>query len=190
MRRLLGLMAAVLLAGCQATANYDYDEKADFNGISGYAWVDESKSFEGKDSFYLNELLHNRVKNAVERELSAQGLHKVPANEADVLINYHASVDKKLENDVISTHYELHRFNRRFYGVHYYPGYYPQQREYKVGTLVVDVLDKDRHLIWRGSKESRIHQSKTPQQRTQAINETIDLILSNFPPKPEPASGS
>ncbi|WP_350609356.1 DUF4136 domain-containing protein, partial [Pseudoalteromonas sp. 41-MNA-CIBAN-0057] len=55
---------------------------------------------------------------------------------------------------------------------------------YEVGTLVIDIIDRESNqLIWRGAKDGRLKKKQTPSQREAAIKETVANILSNFPPK-------
>ncbi len=57
-------------------------------------------------------------------------------------------------------------------------------REYTEGTLIIDFVDpKADQLIWRGTGQSRLSESKTPEERTENINEAVAKILAQFPPK-------
>jgi hypothetical protein len=38
-------------------------------------------------------------------------------------------------------------------------------------------------LIWRGTGTRRVSQHSDPEKRTKNINETVDKILAQFPPK-------
>ena len=55
---------------------------------------------------------------------------------------------------------------------------------YKVATIQIDLLDgKDGKLVWRGSDEQMLSNSPDPSSRSNAIRETVNRILSNYPPK-------
>jgi hypothetical protein len=57
-------------------------------------------------------------------------------------------------------------------------------REYEVGTLILDVVDRaSNQLVWRGAKEGRLQKNQSPEKRTEVIKETVANILSNFPPQ-------
>jgi len=56
--------------------------------------------------------------------------------------------------------------------------------EYDKGTLVIDFIDaSNSDLIWRRTGARRVSQHSDPEKRTKNINETVDKILAQFPPK-------
>ena len=129
--------------------------------------------------------MEQRVREAVTRELKAKGFSQVASTQADVLINYHASVEKKIDVDTISYNAGMgHPYSARwgYWGVGYQTHTSP--REYEVGTLVLDVIDRnEKALVWRGAKGGKLKKNHSPDQRTQVANELIAEILSNFPPE-------
>ena len=57
-------------------------------------------------------------------------------------------------------------------------------REYTMGTLLIGFFDVDSHeLVWVGSAEARVDQTRDPEQRQKRIQEAVDKILSQFPPR-------
>ena len=55
-------------------------------------------------------------------------------------------------------------------------------REREVGTLLIDVLDRQRSLIWRGSTSSRVRRNQGPEERQERIDTAVNAILNQFPP--------
>ena len=54
---------------------------------------------------------------------------------------------------------------------------------YKVGTLVIDVIDaRHKRLVWRGPGERALGDSKTPERRIEIVNATVNEVLGRFPP--------
>lgn len=215
-KMLLVVCLGFLGIGCTTTASYDYDDSVDFNRLTTYAWVVESKALGATSSddgsFYLSDISHRRMIDAIDNNLVSKGLTKVAPEQADVLVNYHAAVNQKTERD-IDPNYGLYwnlghynnggyngRYNRGGYYDHYYPAsyfgsYYSSNhlgwsydfnrrvREYKEGTLMIDFINNQQGLIWRGAKDSRLASQQTPEQRTKNINDTVATILENFPPR-------
>ena len=184
-KMIVGLLLCLSLAGCQTTANYDYDNSVNFSRISTYAWVVESKKSSDDNSYYLSDISHRRMIDAIDNTLSQKGLTKVAPAQADVLVNYHAAIKTKRERAIEPTHGFYWNFGHHYHSNHVGWSYdfYRQTREYKEGTLVIDFISNKEQLIWRGSKGARLTMKRTPQQRTADINQTVTTILTQFPPR-------
>jgi hypothetical protein len=158
----------------------DFDPSADFTKVRTYAWLDEQSGVQG-DRPDVTSLLDRRVRRAVDAELQRKGLAPVGQSEADVLVTYHLGVETKLDVNTINTGYG--------YGRYPYRGGIATQTtvtEYQEGTLLIDVIaPKSKQLIWRGSGQSRLRRSSTPEQREQRIDEAVAQILESFPPRAE-----
>ena len=44
---------------------------------------------------------------------------------------------------------------------------------------------KSKKMIWRGAAKAVVDPSNTPEKREKLINEAVNEILKNFPPKPK-----
>lgn len=179
MKNLLIATAVLLLAACAKTPDWDYDKSANFSNYKTFAWMPSASLTKNVNNYQISGLMEKRVREAVNNELQKQNMQLVDVAQADVLINYHASVDTKIDVDTVNIGYGA-RWN------YWNMGYNTQTttREYEVGTLIIDVIDSaSKQLIWRGAKEGRLKKNQTPEQRTQVVNETVANILSNFPPK-------
>jgi len=178
MRKLLSLAAIVMLAACAKTPDVDYDKSVDFNTYKTFAWMPEA-TLENTGNYKISTLTEERVREAVTTQLQNQGMELSDITKADVLINYHASVDKKIDVDTFNTSYGS-RWN--YWGV----GYNTQTvtHQYDVGTLILDVVDQQSNqLIWRGAREGRLQKNQTPDERNETIKEVVTIILSEFPPE-------
>jgi hypothetical protein len=61
-----------------------------------------------------------------------------------------------------------------------------QVYQYKVGTLVIDVINaKQQRLVWRGAGERTLEQNLSPAERETLINTVVNDILGRFPPGAE-----
>lgn len=176
-RLCLGLLLACLAcSGVRVTT--DYDPSADFTKLRSYAWLDDRSGVQG-DRADVTSLLDRRVRRSVDAELQRKGLSSVGRTEADVLVTYHLGVETKLDVNTIDTGYG--------YGRGAYRGgisTHTTVTEYQEGTLLIDVIDpKSKQLVWRGSGQSRLRRSSTPEQREQRIDEAVAQILESFPPR-------
>lgn len=170
-----------LVCACKSTPDWDYDKTVNFSGYKTFAFVNDAGLKVDINNYQINDLMDQRIKNAVIKKLEDMGLNQINTEQADVLINYHASVNKKVESSTINTGYSA-RWS--YWGWGYQSE--TNTKEYKVGTLIVDVIDRiTNQLVWRGAKEGRLKKHQTPEKRESSINTTISEILSNFPPKTE-----
>lgn len=178
--RTFAVVASLLmLSACGTTPDWDYDKSVEFANYKTYAWSAEASLQARPQNYQVNGLMEKRIRNAITEQMASQGFKLAEPAQADILINYHVAVDKKLEVDTFKVSYGA-RWNYWGWGV----DHHTTAREYKVGTLVVDIIDRtSNQLVWRGAKESRLRAKQTPEQRTESVNKTIAEILANFPPK-------
>ena len=186
MKKIMLAAVVLMLSACSSIkTNWDYNPDINFNQYKTYAWV----AAEHDDEYHLDGLMDARVREAVDGQLTQKGLRAVDAQSAQLLVNYLTQVDTKVDVDTFTTHYGYHPyapvgFNWRW-GTELGQTH-TQVREYDVGTLIVDLVDANtKKLIWRGSLEDIIRAHKTPQQRTEAINNAVAEIMMNYPPQPE-----
>ncbi len=179
MKKLLAAGMLMLLSACSSTPDFDYDKSVNFSEYKTFAWFPNASLTKGTANYQISELMERRVQQAVNDELAAKGMQLVDAAQADVLINYHASVETKVDVDTFSTGYSA-RWD--YWGI----GYNVQTttREYEVGTLVLDVIDKESNqLVWRAAKEGRLKKNQSPTEREVVIRESVAEILSHYPPQ-------
>ncbi|OHU88148.1 MULTISPECIES: DUF4136 domain-containing protein [Pseudoalteromonas] len=180
-KKLFMTSALLLLSACTSLPDWDYDKSVEFANYKTFAWAPDANLKSSTNDYQINDLMEKRVRNAITQNLSTQGITLVAADKADMLVNYHASVERKIEADTLSTSYGV-RWNYWGWGVQTHT----TTREYDVGTLVIDVIDNaSKQLVWRGAKEGRLRTKQTPEQRDASINKTVTEILENFPPKPQ-----
>ncbi|MEJ6535213.1 MULTISPECIES: DUF4136 domain-containing protein [Pseudoalteromonas] len=175
MKNLLIASTVLLLAACAKTPSLDYDKSADFSNYKTFSWVPNASLTENVVNYQISPLTEKRVREAVNAQLEKNGMKLVDMAQADVLLNYHASVDTKINVQTMNMGYN-------YWGVGH--NTYTVTNEYDVGTLILDVVDKSSNqLVWRGAKEGRLKKKQSPQERTDAIVDTVADILSSFPPQ-------
>ena len=184
MRKAIILLTSIALSACSSMkTSSDYDPKINFNQVNTYAWIVKKTD---KSDYHLNSLMDGRVRASVNKQLQLKGLSKTNTNDADVLINYLARIDKKVNIDTFSSSFGY----SPYYGAGWRRGSSIQThtsvKEYEVGTLILDIIDrKSRTLIWRGSVADTIRDERTPEERMSTINTAVIEMLKSYPPKHE-----
>jgi hypothetical protein len=169
---ILATTACVTLLGTIALAQnvtYDFDKAASFSRFKTYTWV--------RGTNLGDELNHRRVVNAIEAQLGSRGFARVEASaNPDVLVAYHASVDRDLQINGFSSGWGGYRFGAGRMGT-------ARVEEILTGTLAVDIVDAHtRTIVWRGVASKEIDGRAGPEKRERNINRAAEKIFSNYPP--------
>jgi hypothetical protein len=146
--------------------SYDYDSEADLTGLRTYDWLPIPPKVEADD------LVVGRVKRATNAELEEKGFRMAP-DDPDFLIAMHVGSEEKV--------------TYKDWG-YTYGGYWRRggrsKYKYQEGTLVLDFVDvKSNQLIWRGQAKGFLDRKSTPEKEDRLVNEAVQKILKNFPPR-------
>lgn len=177
------LLLTVLLSSCGGIpVTTDYSSDHDFSSVKSYAWL-EPKQKLIIDPLVDNDLMTRRIRDAIDRQMAAKGI-LLTASDADVFVSFHVGTKEKLSISNYHSHFGYYpHYGYPYTGGYGYGGTGVDVRQYTAGSFVVDIIDPgSRHLLWRGISERRLQESGTPQQRDLFINETIRVILEQFPP--------
>ncbi len=174
----LAWLLAFALAGCSSVqVNQDWDPGADFGRLKTWAWQSSTPALTGNPRLD-DPLLHARIQAAIEKSLSEKGYRKVTSGKPDFLVTYHVALQQKLDAHTIYTGYGPYR------GWAAVGGARTVVDTYDVGTLLIDFISLETNdVIWRGSAQSRIHELNTPEERQKRIQDVVDRVLNQFPPK-------
>ena len=91
------LVPFLFILGCDLSTSVDYDREADFSQVSTFGWT-------GEQNPEVNDLVHNRIVNALRSNLEAKGLREVDSN-PDVLVTYYGDTDERTVIDTTNTGY-------------------------------------------------------------------------------------
>ena len=178
---ILALLATVL--GCSGIeVSQDFDPATSLSGLKTYDWKSGTQEKTG-DVRTDNPLLDARIRAAVDRSLSERGYQRVSNRTPDFYVGYQYTVRSKVGSDDagIGVGFGIGSFGSHG-GIGISSG--SGVSEYDEGTLVIDFIDpSNSDLIWRGTGTRRVSQHSDPEKRTKNINETVDKILAQFPPK-------
>lgn len=191
---LLILLAVGLLAGCASTSRAEYDREVDFSRYQTFAWAPPERD-EVRDPVLDSGLLDRRVARAVHEVLTERGFREAEPDEADLLVTYHTTSRDRVTTGTRAVRVHL-AYGHRY---HYYPRWYDpmygpyhpyygpfpphyatDRRDYREGTLIIDVVDREREeLIWRNWRSSEVRQDLFSEGQ---INSRVEHILRDFPP--------
>jgi hypothetical protein len=164
------LFLGVLIAGCSGIdVSHDYDKNYNFAALKTWSW--SPKEFEtngGGQISRVTSLTHERIRSAVDHELTVKKFERVENPSADFWVRHYAAIGQRIESDS---------------GYDY--GWYGQDlRVYDEGTIIVDVISaKDKRLIWRGTARGAIDPGLTPDEREKKIQDVVHDIMKDFPPQ-------
>lgn len=178
-RRLaLASVAAVALASCASGPDVrsNVNPGADFSQYRTFAFFDPL----GTDRNQYSSMLSQTLKSAARRELEARGYRYEPS-QPDLLVNFGARLEEKTQVTQTPTmaYPGYYGYRGAFYGG--WPAYQTDVRQYKEGTLNVDLVDRTRReLVWEGIAVGRVSK-KSPEDREAAINRVVTELFAKYP---------
>jgi hypothetical protein len=177
------VLLALLASACSTTPSVqtDYNGAYDFSRARSFAIVEPGTVSESL-SVASNDILHNRISNAIRAALTARGFQVVGPGQADMLVSFLVTTENKTE---------IHEYNTGFaYQNCWRCGPYLGASsidvdQYTEGTLFVDFIDpKSKQLQWRGVVSKRLSKSRSMEERKQMVDEIVTNVIAKFPPAP------
>lgn len=180
--RLVATLAALaaLVTGCASGPDVrgDYDRAADFGKYKTYNFLSAGDGAEFKS------IGQQMMQQAAVREMEARGY--VKSDNPDLVLNFKGKLEEK--TDIQSTpapyygpSYGYRGWGGAPYGAYGYGGTEVTTRRYKVGTLVMDVIDREkRQAVYQGGIEGVVT-SKMLEDRQGSIDNAVAAIFSKYP---------
>lgn len=178
---LFALLLSLLISGCTTVpVNQDYDSTADFSAIRSVEWLPASMQVIPKASEFERQqpLIAKRIQKAIQQSLSRKGIALLP-EKADAYVTYHVVVKSSLRAEPVTTSFGIGTFGRHG-GVLFHT--VPEVYEYEERTLLIDILNRQGNVLWRGSSPTFLTQQSTPQKTTELVNAVVRKILAQYPP--------
>ena len=180
--RTLAPLALVALAACNPyTIKYDFDPAAPLATYKTFDWYKPKKDRVGDAPPRMAGFTDGRVRDAVERELSAKGLRRETSADPDLLLDYFPVY----QNRSYTTHTRV-GFGTGGWGWGARTSIGSSQRHrYKEGTIVLQMVDaKSNKLVWEGTAEGALTDlAGRPEEAQEAIAKAVKDLLAEFPPK-------
>lgn len=173
---------ALFISGCSTLkVETDFDPNVTMEAPKNFYIVHKKQADE-------DALTTDRIIEALEKELIAQGYQSSSKERADFFILFHTGVTTKsrVVTDYKYVNMYPYSYGRGFgYG---YGGYstavVPESRNYtyKEGKLIVDaVFAKGNRIFWRGVAKDQLQSLENPQERIEYINTVIHMLMKKFP---------
>jgi hypothetical protein len=161
----LGVIALTMaVSALAADIRTDYDHHANFTKYKTYSWAKVDTP---------DPLWNDRVKEAVDRALTAKGWSQVPSG-GDVSL---VAAGTTREKPTLKTFYD--GFDGWLWGGFADATTYVE--DYTVGTLVVDMFDtNNKRLLWRGSASDVL--SGKPEKDEKKLEKAVSKMFEHFPP--------
>jgi hypothetical protein len=191
----LALIAStLLLAACESGPKIrsNSDPAANFASYKTYAFMEKL----GTDRGGVATPLTSYFKESVSREMDARGYKQIEGTNADLLVNFSANAQEKV--DVRSTPAPVYGGYYGYRGGVYggwYGGTDVDTIRYKVGTANVDLVDARRkQLVWEGIVEGKLSKKAMEDPRG-AVSLVVAEMFKQFPGNaggaaPAPAPGT
>lgn len=183
--RWLVLLLWLGLAACTSMQlAWEYDTETPFPVLHSYDWLPAPQASEGEPRTHYDGHLEARIRDAVEAQLRDKGFRR-DTLQPDFLVAYHVAIDQRLSVTYLS---ELYGYgpgwgNPRYQRSYGRPGREAVVSEYRLGTLILDVvLAENRRLIWRGSASDELEPGLSLEAREKRIQSAVEKILAPFPP--------
>jgi hypothetical protein len=177
------LVIVVLCVGAQAEKiRVHYDKAIDFSKYKTYGWAPIGA--------VAHPMLALDVVGAIEGELNARGLKKVPAN-PDLIVQIYGAVDTEVSmtsnNPIYNATGGIPPFDPSMTSPGnslYWDGYYGNSTVLvHPGQLIIDLIDaKAKKLVWRGMGSEAISPNN-PDKLMEEANSTVTKLFKDYPVK-------
>jgi hypothetical protein len=177
------LGVAALLGGCASGPDIraDYDRSVDFGKYRTYGFQTEA----GTDKAEFRSIATQVLQTAAAREMEARGYTR--SENPDLVINFKGKLEEK--TDIESTPAPYYGPTWGYggwrgapYGAYGYGGgSQVTTHRYKVGTLVMDVIDREkRQAVFQGGLEDVVTK-KMLENREATISNAVAQIFTKYP---------
>lgn len=176
--RLYGLAAlALLVCACETVrVGSDYDHAAGFPAYRSFTWL--AREHHGT----ANPLIAQRAHDAIEAELTRKGFALVSdASKADFVVDFTIGARDRMELRSYPAPYGEWGWSPAWWGYTYW-GSQVDVRQYREGTLSVDMFDAHTHRpVWHGWAKKELTTSDI-EQSEEPIRRAVSALLAKFPP--------
>lgn len=168
---MLALAAALLALACAGTHPkpvYAWDKAANFATLKTWAWYDDPTfKVPHGDSIIDGAFLDGHIRSAIEDALRHKGYEKVVPQKASMFVIYHTGDVGVGERD-------------EFGNYEWWSGAVVATDWEKERTVIIDIRNVDRKLVWRG-QIARLEGSN-PDGVARELNHEVATLLAHFPP--------
>jgi hypothetical protein len=170
------LLSISLLAACASPPpqpDIDFNPDYDFSAIKTYAYAPRATMTSSTSMMTMS------VEIALENEMASKGMVLVPADEADVLVQFIVgSEDKRQVNT-----YQTQNYYRNCWRCGSQTTTEVRVTEYTEGAIIVDIIDPElNHSVWHAGVEGRVNKKNSSAERKENVKELMAVMFAHFPP--------
>lgn len=190
-RAFVGLSGMLLMLTAVAVAQKlevksEKDPAANFATIRTYAWLSPTPIMRNtapgapSNPTLSEEAIAPYIVEAIDKQLAARGLVKVPLEQADVQVVYLAAISSAVSSSYLGEHYGY----ITGWGSPIIAGAAPTTAlsGFDKGTIVVDVIQPSaKRAIWRGSVATKIELVRSHADRVKRIDTAMERVFEKFP---------
>ncbi len=175
-----GLLGAALLAGCATPPKVlsDYDKTANFGQYRTFGFVAQI----APDATEFKSLAQQSLQAAATKQMEMRGYR--PSDNPDLVINFTGKIEEKADVESMPAPYYGPGWG---YGGWYgapYGGWGGQQvttRRYNVGTLVMDIVDREKRQAVFQASISDVITKEMMNNREMAISAAVTRLFAKYP---------
>ncbi len=175
---LAGVLSALALAACETIhVSSDFDRTASFTGYHSFAWL--PREHHGT----ANPLVVQRAHDAIQSELTARGFtYSENAAAADFVVDFTIGSRERIDvQSYPSAYVGPGWWGPGWWGYPYW-GTDVDVRQYREGTLSIDVFDAHSHrAVWHGWVKKELTRSDI-ENSAAPIRAAVAAVLARFPP--------
>lgn len=173
MRIFIASMLLLALTGCASNVVTDYNTSTAFSQYQSWAFAPD----DGKQKAV--SLDGARIRSALEKELTAEGLTRAEPGKADLLVHYRIEEVEHLDTTGMSFGLGIGRGPFGF-GL----GTVPPVQQIQEGKLVVELVDTaTNQVVWRATSKRYLNDDQSPETRNKLIREVVNEMFTKYPPQ-------
>ena len=171
--------APLLLASCASgpEVRADYDHSVDFGKYRTYGFASQTTpSPIGQPAF--RSLALQAIHSAAAREMESRGYR--PSATPDLLVDFNGKLEERIDIESTSMHGPGLAYGG-WYGAPWGGGQEVRTRHYKVGTLVMDIVDREqRQSFYQGGVECIVSKEMLRDPRA-SLTEAVARVFEGYP---------
>jgi hypothetical protein len=184
------MVSVAVLNGCQSLrVQTAYDHKFNFTKLHSFCW-EVPPAYLNNDPRLKMDQLEPVVRENVEQQLHARGFVSTDCANADFRVSFRAALrDRVVEGRQSGDDgggLTVYEYSPETGGRWWTSSSSTTVNVERDGSLIVLIMDpKTQRVLWNGSASANLRAQATPDQRKQRLQKAIDLVMQQFPPKPQ-----
>jgi len=182
MKNLITVLFILLLTACGSapTTKFDYNQKTDFSLFKSFQFDEKSNT-----NVDTNPVMDSRIKQAIESALTRQlFIHKTEL--ADLQVTFHFSQQEKANNSSFSIGLGGARIGGSGGAGIGVSTSIPIDSDATIITKIFIDISHNNEAIWHGTDTYESKENMSYQEKELLITDTVNRLLSNFPPVKKP----